>query len=71
MKLQPLLIVLTVTNLALLIFDIAQLPAARAVTADAPVLRGRALQIVDDRGRVRASIAIYPAKRQDNGENLP
>ena len=27
----------------------------------APVLRGRALEIVDDAGRVRASIAILPA----------
>src|SRR5437867_4070110 len=27
----------------------------------APVLRGRALQIVDEHGRVRASISVYPA----------
>jgi hypothetical protein len=27
----------------------------------APVLRGRALEIVDDRGRVRASITVLPA----------
>jgi len=27
----------------------------------APVLRGRALEIVDDRGRVRASLTIVPA----------
>ena len=27
----------------------------------APVLRGRALEIVDDRGRVRASITVFPA----------
>jgi len=27
----------------------------------APVLRGRSLEIVDERGRVRASIHIYPA----------
>ena len=35
----------------------------RAVVAEgiAPLLRGRALEIVDDKGRVRASITIMPA----------
>jgi hypothetical protein len=60
MKLQPLLIVLTVINVAAMLFSLAQARAAGAPAA-ASVLRGRALEIVDDRGRVRASIAVYPA----------
>jgi hypothetical protein len=60
MNIQRLLIVLTVVNMALLAFSLAQ---SRTVAAQdvAPVLRGRALQIVDDHGRVRASIAVLPA----------
>ena len=59
MKTQRLLIALTVANLALLIFSLAQ---QRPVAAQGvpPVLRGRALEIVDDRGRVRASITVFP-----------
>jgi hypothetical protein len=66
MKIQRLLIVLTLVNLALLMFALAQLrPAAAQVT---PVLRSRALEIVDERGRVRASIQVLPASTQNNGE---
>ena len=61
MKLQGILIPLTVFNLVLLAFSLAQarLPAAEGM---APVLRGRALEIVDDQGRVRASIKVQPAE---------
>src|ERR1700674_2677552 len=67
MKIQRLLIVLTLVNLALLIFTLAQMrpAAAQGVT---PVLRGRALEIVDDHGRVRASIHVLPPSTQKNGE---
>ena len=67
MKIQRLLIVLTLVNLALLIFTLAQgrPAAAQGVT---PVLRGRALEIVDDHGRVRASIQVLPASTQKDGE---
>jgi len=60
MKNQRLLVVITVFNILLLVFSLSQ---TRAVVAEgvAPVLRGRALEIVDDRGRVRASIRILPA----------
>jgi hypothetical protein len=59
MKNQRLLVVITFLNILLLLFSLSQ---ARAVMAReiAPVLRGRALEIVDDRGRVRASITILP-----------
>jgi hypothetical protein len=60
MKNQRFLVVITAFNLLLLVFSLGQ---TRAVVAEgvAPVLRGRALEIVDDRGRVRASITILPA----------
>jgi hypothetical protein len=60
MKNQRFLVVITAFNMLLLVFSLGQ---TRAVVAEgvAPVLRGRALEIVDDRGRVRASITILPA----------
>lgn len=49
----------TFLNILLLAFSVGQ---TRAVVAErvAPVLRGRALEIVDDKGRVRASITVLP-----------
>ncbi len=60
MKAQRLGIILTVINLVILMLTLAQ---TRPTTADgvAPVLRGRSLEIVDDQGRVRASIKLHPA----------
>lgn len=60
MKIQRLLIVLTVINAALLVFLIARTEVAGA-GEPAQILRGRGLEIVDDQGHVRASIKIYPA----------
>ena len=60
MKIQRLLIALTAVNLALLLFSLAR-PRAAGAQDIAPVLRGRALEIVDDSGRVRASITVLPA----------
>lgn len=60
MKTQRIGIVLTVINLVILMLTLSHL---RPATADGvtPVLRGRALEIVDDQGRVRASIKLHPA----------
>jgi hypothetical protein len=67
MKTQPLLVVLTLVNLALLIVTLAR--TTPAVAESVPqVLRGRKLEIVDERGRVRASIDVLPAKTQEQGE---
>jgi hypothetical protein len=61
-------------NLVILIFNLVQ---ARSATAEgvAPSLRGRALEIVDDQGRVRASIKIHPedktAKMPDGKTGYP
>lgn len=60
MKTQRLLIVLTIINFALVVFSIAQ-PRPVVAQGVVPVLRGRALEIVDEQGRVRASLAVYPA----------
>ncbi len=70
MKIQRLLIVLTLVNLALLIFTLPQIRPAVAEGVP-PVLRGRALEIVDERGRVRASLNVLPAKTQPDGETYP
>src|ERR1700730_8367203 len=68
MKTQRILIALTVINLGLAMFLLAQIRRvdarsveARGVAGDnvLPVLRGRQLDIVDDQGRVRASIKIH------------
>jgi hypothetical protein len=62
MTAQRLVVALTGLNLAL-VASIFFSRTQRAVAAPgvAPVLRGRALEIVDDRGQVRASISVLPA----------
>lgn len=64
MKTQRIFIVLSVINLGLTIFLLAQLHRVDARSTDAgslaPVLRGSSLEIVDDQGRVRASIKTHP-----------
>jgi len=70
MKSQPLLVALTVLNLALLAFLLTQTRlhiGAQGVqiwtNIDGSVLRGRALEIIDDQGRTRAAINLHPADR--------
>ena len=69
MTTQRLLVALTLVNLGLLVFLLAHAGTPDAHGADA-VLRGRALEIVDDRGRVRASIKIQPGGTA-NGQPYP
>src|SRR5213078_343625 len=57
MRVYRLLLALTVLNLLLLVFLLAQMRPAIAQEI-APVLRGRALEIVDEKGTVRADIKI-------------
>jgi hypothetical protein len=60
MQTQSLLTILTAVNLALLGYQVRP-RFAGASTVDVPaVLRGRALEIVDATGKVRASIAVLP-----------
>ena len=58
MKTQRIAITITLVNLVLLVFLLAQFRRANADDV-APVLRGRALEIVDEQGRVRASISVH------------
>ena len=69
MKTQRFLYALVAVNMVLLLVLLVQ---GRPVSAQssAPVLRGRGLEIVDDQGRVRASITIEP-KGTMNGKEYP
>jgi hypothetical protein len=55
------LLVLTLANLVLLAFSLSQTRVAAASNAQAPILRGRALEIVDEQGRVRSTLTVIPA----------
>lgn len=59
MKTQRILVAITVVNLVLLALLLARTQRAEAA-GTIGVLRGSALEIVDERGRVRASIKIQP-----------
>jgi hypothetical protein len=60
MKAQRFAIGLTGLNLFILISTLFRANSAPPPEV-APVLRGHALEIVDDRGRVRAMIKVFPA----------
>ena len=60
MKSQRLFVVLTIINLGITVFLLAQMRRAEG-SAGPAVLRGSSLEIVDDQGRVRASIKIHAA----------
>jgi hypothetical protein len=70
MKMQRFAVVITLVNLGILTFTFA---ATRPVVAQgvAPVLRGRSLEIVDEQGRVRASISVLPAGVSAHGDRSP
>ena len=59
---QRLLIALTIVNLALLVFLLLPQVAPALANGTTSVLRGRALEIVDDQGRVRASIKVHASE---------
>ena len=69
MKTQRVAIGLTLVNLGLLIFLVAQLGNAGAQNV-APVLRGRGLEIVDSQGQVRAEIVVHGPETV-NGKTYP
>ena len=60
MKLPGMPLVLTVVNLLLVSIVLARGQNAQT-RSELPVLRGRALEIVDDGGKVRASITVFPS----------
>jgi hypothetical protein len=61
MKGQRLLIVLALANLGIMIFMLFHQSGPVAANSPAAVLRARGLEIVDEQGKVRASIKISPA----------
>jgi hypothetical protein len=70
MRLQRVVVVLTLVNLGILAFTLATLRTAAAQGGPA-VLRGRSLEIVDDQGRVRASLSVVPAGTSAKGDRHP
>jgi len=73
MKNQRLLVALTVLNLGLLAYQVVR-PRYVFAQDNAPVLRGRALEIVDERGKVRAELRVFPPNpkhKLPNGDPYP
>ena len=70
MKGQRLFIALTVVNIAVMVFTLAERWPTGAQEV-APVLRGRSLEIVDAQGRVRASLNVMPASTSAAGDPYP
>jgi hypothetical protein len=73
MKNQRVLVALTLINLRLLSFQVLR-PRFAFAQGPAPVLRGRALEIVDDQGRLRAAIKVLPVEpgqKMPNGQPYP
>jgi hypothetical protein len=68
MKTPRSLVALTAVSLALLLVCVAQQLRAAFAQSEPPVLRGRALEIVDGQGRVRASISVLPPGKAPNGD---
>ena len=59
---------LVALNLAVLSLGLGQQLRPALAQSELPVLRGRALEIVDGQGRVRASITVVPPSRSTSGE---
>src|SRR6516164_90056 len=73
MKNPRLLVALTVINLGLVAYQVVR-PRIVFAQANAPVLRGRALEIVDQRGKVRAQLQVFPPDpkyKLPNGDPYP
>ena len=68
MKNTHALIALSLLNLGILIFIVSHHTASVQASGSEQVVRGRALEIVDGQGKVRASISVVPegpARRAD------
>jgi hypothetical protein len=72
MKTERLLILLTTVNVALLSYQLVRPRPSAAATIDVQtVIRARALEIVDDRGRVRASLSVLPEDPKHMWQGAP
>src|SRR5262245_52945763 len=73
MKNPRLLFALTVINLGLLAYQVVR-PRSAYAHETAPVLRGRAREIVDERCKVRAQLQVFPPDpnyKLPNGDPYP
>jgi hypothetical protein len=70
MKGQRFLLMVTLLNSVGLVIMFAGMRTAVAQGA-VPVLRGGSLEIVDDHGRVRASLSVLPAGTSAHGDRYP
>ena len=59
MNAMPITLTATAVNLCLVVGALTRAPSARAQDG-APLLRGRALELVDDRGQIRARLDVEP-----------
>ena len=67
-RIQRFALGLTLLNLLLFVLLVlSHASPAFGKQSELPVLRGRALEIVDAEGRIRASISVMPASRSDTG----
>lgn len=62
MKWQRLAVALTILNFVLVAVLISQLRPVSAATEVIPLLRVHALELVDEQGRVRADLEVFPAQ---------
>ena len=68
MKIPKSLVLLTAVNLALLLLSLVQQLRPAFAQTELPVLRGRALEIIDGQGRIRASISVLPPDKIAGGD---
>ncbi|MDM4767178.1 hypothetical protein [Pelomonas sp. SE-A7] len=66
-----LLLALTAANAVLMLVLLAQNLGVAHAQSTSNVLRGRALELVDDQGRLRASLNVQPAGVTPNGVAFP
>jgi hypothetical protein len=69
MKNQRVVILLTILNVGLVLMQFLRTPTVTAKD-DESMLRGRGLQIVDEKGRVRASISILKPDAKSHHETV-
>jgi hypothetical protein len=71
MKSTRLLLALTAANMVLLVSLLMQGFAPAQAQGGSTVIRGRALELVDEQGRVRASLGVMPAGTSPGGAAYP
>jgi hypothetical protein len=68
---EKLLTLLTVVNLGVLVFTLAERKVVDARSDLPQVVRARTLEIVDGQGRLRASLGVMPAESAPGNQPFP